>query len=305
MQVPFTRRTLLRGALLGLAGVVPGTVPVAAAHSHPVTSARRAGQGNLDYRLFIATAGTADLKRTSVSGGQYFSLTGAILRYRDLDTILTRPLERLKATYFSTTQGPVILDRKNLVDTKPPFAALRDPKKAAQFNDDLLNLLRTADYTVLTAAIDQPQHHQTSGMWKHTPYHYCMMALLEGYARWLNAHSATGDAMVASRGGREDMRLKTAFTAIWDAGTDQVRPERIRPFLTSKQLKVKPSDKNIAGLQLAGLLAQPSLLAAQAAQTKAALPATLDGQIAQLMRTTKFDHAPNGNLDGWGIIWIA
>jgi hypothetical protein len=305
MQAPFTRRTLLRGALLGLAGTVPGIPPVAAASPHPAISARRAGQGSLDYRLFIATAGTADLKRTSAGGGQYFSLTGAILRYRDLDTILARPLERLKATYFSTAQGSVILNRKDVVDAKPPFDALRDPKKAAQFNDDLLNLLRAADYTALTATIDQPQHHQTFGTWKHPPYHYCMMALIEGYTRWLNTHSATGDAMMASRGGREDMRLKTAFATIWDAGTDQVRPERIRPFLTSKQLKVKPSGKNIAGLQLAALLAQPGLLAAQAAQTKASLPTTLDGQIAQIMRATKFDRAPNGGLDGWGIIWIA
>ena len=64
--------------------------------------------------------------------------------------------------------------------------------------------------------------------------------------------------MIESRGGREDRRLKKSFNKIWERGTEYVEPQRINDVLTSKQLKVKPKTLNIAGLQIADLLAYPS-----------------------------------------------
>jgi hypothetical protein len=181
---------------------------------------------------------------------------------------------------------------------------LRDPKRAARFNDDVLALLRSTNYTVITAVIDQIAYHHSGSAWLHNPYHFCLMPLLEGYARWLDKHFATGDVMLTSRGGQIDMLLKRAYAEIWKTGTDTVRPDRLRPFLTSKQLKIKPSGWDIAGLQLADLLATPCLTAATAARKKTSLSTGFDGQIAQIARDTKFDRAPDGTLDGWGITWI-
>ena len=64
--------------------------------------------------------------------------------------------------------------------------------------------------------------------------------------------------MAESRGGREDKRLKEAFSNLWENGTDYVAPERFQMVLTSRQLKVKPKSNNISGLQLADLIAHPS-----------------------------------------------
>ena len=42
------------------------------------------------------------------------------------------------------------------------------------------------------------------------------------------------------------------------AGTEYIEAQRIQNALTSSQLKVKPKSANIAGLQLADLIAHPS-----------------------------------------------
>ncbi len=64
--------------------------------------------------------------------------------------------------------------------------------------------------------------------------------------------------MAESRSGKEDMRLNKVFTGLHEKGTDFVKPERFQKRFTSKQLKVKPKGANVAGLQLADLLAHPS-----------------------------------------------
>lgn len=64
--------------------------------------------------------------------------------------------------------------------------------------------------------------------------------------------------MAESRGGKEDMRLKDSFIRLWESGTEYVAPEEFQKTLTSKQLKVKTKANNVAGLQLADLLAHPS-----------------------------------------------
>lgn len=64
--------------------------------------------------------------------------------------------------------------------------------------------------------------------------------------------------MAESRGGKEDRQLKASFRRLWDRGTDYVGPEQFQETLTSRELKFKQKTDNIAGLQLADLLAHPS-----------------------------------------------
>jgi len=75
---------------------------------------------------------------------------------------------------------------------------------------------------------------------------------------FLNRENSCGDVLAESRGGKEDKRLKDAFTRLWNKGTDYVSPERFQSILTSKELKVKLKANNISGLQIADLLALPS-----------------------------------------------
>lgn len=57
---------------------------------------------------------------------------------------------------------------------------------------------------------------------------------------------------------REDRRLRDSFHRLWNKGTDYVEPARFQDALTSRRLKVKLKANNVAGLQLADLIAHPS-----------------------------------------------
>ena len=71
------------------------------------------------------------------------------------------------------------------------------------------------------------------------------------------------DAREPLHGSRWKMMLErtidtTVRGVLYERGTDNIPPERWQARLTSRELKVKPKSANIAGLQLADLIAHPS-----------------------------------------------
>jgi hypothetical protein len=128
--------------------------------------------------------------------------------------------------------------------------------------------------------------------------------LLERYVQWLDRLSVQGDVLAESRGGKEDRRLKDSFERIHEHGTEFVGADVFARCLTSKQLKVKLKANNIAGLQLADLIAHPSFRASLARQQRQALAANFGDQIAQILEDQKYVRSPDGKIDGWGRKWL-
>ena len=73
----------------------------------------------------------------------------------------------------------------------------------------------------------------------------------------MDVNNCVGDVMFESRGGKEDLRLKKSFRRLMDHGTNFIESNELQKYYTSKELKIKPKVSNIAGLQLADLLAHP------------------------------------------------
>ena len=211
------------------------------------------------YRLYIDEVGNPDLKNSENLNHRFLSLTGVIIDLAYVQRRIHPDLETLKACYFdSHPDEPVIMHRKEIVNRRPPFQALRNRAVEAAFNEDLLKLLREWEYRIVTVCIDKKNHVAAYGTWRYDPYHYCIAVLLERFSSWLNRRDARGNAMAESRGGKEDRQLKASFRRLWDRGTDYVGPEQFQETLTSRELKFKQKTDNIAGLQLADLLAHPS-----------------------------------------------
>jgi hypothetical protein len=85
-----------------------------------------------------------------------------------------------------------------------------------------------------------------------------MEVLLERYIFFLDSVDSVGDVMAESRGGKEDKVLKKVFSRLYNKGDKYLSPERLQERLTSCQLKVKNKAGNVAGLQIADLIAHPS-----------------------------------------------
>lgn len=211
------------------------------------------------YRIYIDEVGNNDLESSENPNHRYLSLTGIIFELNYVKDVVNPSVENLKQKYFTYhPDEPVILHRKELVNKKYPFNTLQNKKIEEEFNADFLNLLKDLDFVVVSVLIDKMEHKVKYQTWKYDPYHYCMEIMLERFFFFLQSVDSTGDVMVESRGGKEDMRLKKSYTRIYENGTQFIEAEKLQKRLTSKELKVKPKMLNIACLQLADLIAHPS-----------------------------------------------
>jgi len=257
------------------------------------------------YRMYIDEVGNTDMGASSDPNHRYLNLTGVVISLDHVRDSLFPSLQSLKQTHFAShPDEPVILHRKEIINAKPPFQCLRETSRRQQFNDDLITLLKSTEYTIIAATIDKQEHVDRYKVWRYDPYHYCLAVLVERLVMWLRRNACVGDVMAESRGKKEDLRLKQSFTNLYEEGTDYVTPEEIQAFLTSRKLKVKPKSKNVAGLQLADLLAHPIWKSMIAARERRLLPPNF-GSVIYGTVEAKFDSKPDtGQIEGWGQKWL-
>jgi hypothetical protein len=185
-------------------------------------------------------------------------LTGCFVEREVYRTQLHPALEELKQAHFPhDPDEPIVLHRKDLIERRGPFWPLRRADNERRFNRDLLQFLEEQQYTLITVTIDKKTHIERYGAAAYHPYHYCLAALLERYCGFLNRFNARGDVMAESRGKREDQQLKGAYRSLYESGTYFHRATFFQAVLTSKEIKLKRKSANIAGLQVADLLAYP------------------------------------------------
>jgi len=226
---------------------------------HSTTATTSSAHRRPIYRIYVDEVGNADLGSSDDPNHRFLSLTGICVNLEYVRTTLAPEMERLKSAHFeSHPDEPVVLHRKEMLSGEPPFASLKNPAVREQFNAELLAAFERWEYGIITVCLDKRKFLETYGPWAKDPYHHGMATLLEHYTRFLEGKNATGDVMAESRGSKEDLRLKEAFSGLWETGTDYIQASRFQERLTSRQLKVKSKSANIAGLQLADLLAHPS-----------------------------------------------
>lgn len=213
----------------------------------------------LKYRIYIDEVGNSDLNSSNLKDHRFLCLTGVIIDLKEVAAVVQPELDYLKNSFFkSDPDDPVILHRKEILYKKGPFTVLKDKEIEERFNKTLLGLLEKWNYTVIAVVIDKEEHNTRYSTWKYDPYHYCQEIMIERFRLFLNINQAVGDVMFESRGGKEDMRLKTSFRKLMENGTHNLSSEQLTEHITSKELKIKSKLSNIAGLQIADLLAHPA-----------------------------------------------
>jgi len=210
------------------------------------------------YRLYIDESGDHTYSTVDEPEKRYLGITGVIFESEYYRSNFHQQFEDFKQKYFPhSPDEPVILHRKELIGRHGPFWRLRNAEREKAFNEDFLKLLQEKDYLVVSVVIDKKTHVERYKESALHSYHYCLVAMLERYCGFLNFFNAQGDVIAESRGGKEDMQLKEAYQRAYESGTQFRGPEFFQKTLTSKEIKVKPKSANIAGLQLADLLAHP------------------------------------------------
>ncbi len=256
----------------------------------------------MKFRMYVDETGNPDLGSSDNPLHRYLCLTGIILDLEIAKNELAPKLDIIKNNYFSIEYDePIILHRKELINKRPPFDALRNPEVEANFNKDLLSLLSNLDFVAVTVVIDKQEHRSKYKVWTADPYHYCLKILTERFVLFLEDKTSVGDILSESRGGKEDNRLKASYTRLYQSGTEYIASDRFQAVLTSKELKVKPKNANIAALQLADIIAHPSRqeILAQAGRIEYD-PGKFGNEIIKILIQSKYYRNSNGKIRGYG-----
>lgn len=213
------------------------------------------------FRLYIDESGDHANCLMDSLAHRYLALLGVwferneYLRFAD-------SLGALKREFFGARpDSPVTLHRTEILNRKGPFYRLRDDSLRQKFDSRLLESIRSARFILICVVIDKKSQRSrysalASPFGLH-PYHFCLAAILFRYARWLRARGSVGDVMAESRGKEEDRQLKNAYRNLYESGTNALPAEGYQAALSSKDIKLKPKNPPIAGLELADILAHP------------------------------------------------
>lgn len=256
--------------------------------------------------MYVDESGDHTYYDTEDLGKRYLGLIGVIVECEYYRSTFYPELEALKQRHFPhNPDEPVILHREDIINRRGSFWRLRDSEKEEAFNEDFLRFIEEKSYCIITVVIDKKNHVKRYGDAAYHPYHFCLTALLERYCGYLNFYNARGDVLAESRGGTEDRQLKVAYKNVYEGGTYYRGSKFFQGALTSSEIKIKQKLRNLAGLQIADLLAHPCRQEVLADLKKCTLPERNFGkQICQRIKTKYNQQVYEGRIWGYGKLFI-
>lgn len=256
------------------------------------------------YRLYIDESGDHVFRKLEDPHHRFLCLLGCW--FADNDYVrFQQELEALKQRHLPhNPDEPLILHREDIVNQRGAFWRFRDWAAREAFDTDLLALIRHGEFRVVAVVIDKKALQDRYPTPAH-PYHLAMGFLLQRYCGYLNHINRRGDVMAESRGKVENGLLMDSYARHHARGAWHMRAEAFQRALTTHELKVKPKTANIAGLQLADLLANPFrryVLIEQGCLTEPLGPFSEKMVAAALPKLNR--HLYDGRIAGYGTVFF-
>jgi len=222
---------------------------------NPVESTLR--DPNERYRLYIDESGDHAYGELDTEAHRFLCLLGCWFKTEKYRTF-PPALAAFKQRHVPhNPDDPVVLHREDIVNRRGPYWRLRDPERRAAFDEDLIDLVRNTDFTIVAIVIDKKAQRERFTDPAH-PYHLAIGFMLQRYCGYLNHINRRGDVMAESRGGKENRLLGASYEWHYERGVWTYTPaEAIQRALTTGKLKIKQKSANVAGLQLADILSHP------------------------------------------------
>jgi hypothetical protein len=209
------------------------------------------------YRIYIDESGDHTFDHCDEDSSRYLCLLGCVIEREHYRKSFQPDFEALKQRHFRyDPDDPLILVRSQIFSRNGAFWVLRDNQKRQNFNEDLLDFIQKHEFMIIAVVLDKKRHLENYGIRAYEPYNHSIHLMMERYCGWLQFNGKCGDSMAESRAG-QDKYLKKAYRELFDGGTYYHDATQFQTTLTSAEIKLKGKGANIAGLQLADLLAHP------------------------------------------------
>lgn len=202
--------------------------------------------------LFLDESGDHNL---SVVDPQYpvFVLAGVMVEQGYAEGALTESIDRFKRELFGRTD--IVLHTSDMIRNRNGFEALQDPAFRSRFYIALNALMRNLHYTVVACAIRKDNHLARYGVAALDPYMLSLDILVERFCFEIGRAQGGGVIVAEKRGSTLDRQLELAWLNLKIQGTRYVPASDVDERIVG--LNLRPKAANIAGLQLADLVASP------------------------------------------------
>lgn len=243
------------------------------------------------YRLYVDESGDHTYRNLEDIGRRYLGVVGIAIESDYYRNEFQPKLEAIKQLHFPhSPDEPIILHREDIYNRRHAFGVLKEPARNEAWECDFLEFVRNASIRLFTVVIDKKAHRERYGDSAVHPYHLCLTFQLEHYRGYLMYVRGKGDVLAESRGAQEDLALKRVYREIWEQGTFYISSGQFQSVLTSRELKVKRKEDNIAGLQLADLVAHPAKMEILIARGRISPgPPSFGAKLAEVFRS-KYDR---------------
>ena len=215
----------------------------------------------ISWRLYIDESGDHTYKKVDDLDKRYLGLTGVLIDKTRYDNNIQLDLEQLKRSIFRyDPDDPPILVRSLIRGRKRWFYVLQDTSLNSKWEQSILSYLNNLiGYAqIFTVVMDKKQHLGKYPFETFDPYLYCLIVLLNRVRGYLQIKKGQADVLAESRGHNEDNKIKTVYSTLLNKGPNKPtygKASEYRAVFPKYDLMVKRKDQNIAGLQIADVLA--------------------------------------------------
>jgi hypothetical protein len=204
----------------------------------------------MPYVLFIDESGDHNLKNID-SEFPIFCLAGCVFERGYYREIVRPKVDNFKKQFWG--RNDVILVSHKIRKHQGDFAFLDNKEKRDCFYGAINDLINDLIFNIIAIVILKQRHLDQYGIVAINPYDLSLEFIMERFSMMMRSKNKKEDGyMIAeSRGKNEDKLLKDEYMRLKTIGTKYLNPINITSFWMEKK------DENIAGLQIADLVAYP------------------------------------------------
>jgi len=202
-----------------------------------------------DYVVYVDESGDHSLAVID-QGYPVFVLAFCIFHKRHYSEAIIPAIEKLKFNYFG--HDSVVLHETDIRKQRGDFKILSNKQRFDEFMARLTTIVEQSNFVLISCVVDKQRLSKQSGD-ASNPYHVALDYCLQGLYEFLvekGQEKRQTHVIVECRGKKEDRELELEFRRVCDG--QGIRPQTL-PF----QVVFANKQTNLAGLQLADLVARP------------------------------------------------